>query len=223
MNIIMRTAAAALAAAVVLAALGGLATAEADRAAISHAVPFIFASGPGDFSEVGTPVEGARSQLVRHEGGVSMTFQTHGLAGGDAYTVWWVIFNDPSQCSAPGCDEDDLFVNPADPSQGIDPNGVGVWVGYAAGHVVGDSGRASFAAGLSAGDTSGTLLGTSAGLDDPFAAEVHLVLRRHGPALTGQALVEQITTFGGGCSTMTGGTDPAGFDCYDPQAAMHLP
>jgi len=35
--------------------------------------------------------------------------------------------------------------------------------------------------------------------------------------------MEQFTTFGGGCSTATGGTDPDGFDCFDAQAAMHLP
>ena len=223
MKITMRITAAALAAAVVLAGLGASTPAEADRATISSTVPFIFASGPGDFSDVGTPVEGAHSQLVRHEGGVSMTFRTTGLVRGDAYTVWWVIFNDPSQCSPPMCGEDDVFVDPSDPSQGIDPNGVGIWVGSAAGHVVGNSGRSSFAASLGVGDTSGQLLGTSAGLDDPFQAEVHLVLRRHGPALTGQALMEQFTTFGGGCSTATGGTDPDGFDCFDAQAAMHLP
>jgi len=38
---------------------------------------------------------------------------THVDTAADPYTLWWVIFNNPEDCSDP-CDEDDLFVREVD-------------------------------------------------------------------------------------------------------------
>jgi predicted small secreted protein len=162
----------------------------------------------------GSPVEGSRSTLVRNDAGVSMTLQTNQLVAGDAVTMWWVVFNDPSACSDGVCDEDDVLppgVNPA----------AQVGVLYAAGNVIGASGRGNFGARLGMGDDEGLLFGHP--LTAPRGAEVHLIVRSHGPAVPGM-IPEQIHSFGGGCSEATGGPPGAdGFDCYDPQFAVHKP
>ena len=127
----------------------------------------------------GMEVPGASSRLVRTDGGVSASLRTNGLPAGDAVTVWWVIFNNPDSCtSGEGgfrCGEGDLF----DPA-------VDVSVQYAGGHVVGN-GRYAVGAYLSEGDTSGCALAAfnlvCAGLIDSSVADVHLVVRSHGPAL----------------------------------------
>ena len=54
------------------------------------------------------------------------------------------------------------------------------------------------------------------GLLDAEKAEVHLVVRSHGPAVDG-AFDAQLSTFGGGCDPI----DVA--PCVDVQYAMHLP
>ena len=41
-------------------------------------------------------------------------------------------------------------------------------------------------------------------LTDPFGSEVAIALHSHGPALEGDALREQLTTFLGGCEVLTG-------------------
>ena len=167
--------------------------ASAAPAAAAHStVPVhVFPTGP--------VVPGASSTLVRSAGGVSIRLSTPGLAPG-AYSAWWVIFDDPSACVG-GCGLDDLNV-----ATGL----------YATGHVVGNNGKANFAAHLSVGDLSG--LDPSAppifagpGLLHPFDAEVHLVIRYHGPAIPGR-IPEQIGTFAGGCDV---------FACGNVLAAAH--
>jgi hypothetical protein len=166
--------------------------APADAAADSTVAVHVFPDGPD--------IPGASSTLVRSAGGVSIRLSIGGLAPG-AYTAWWVIFDDPSACVL-GCGLDDLGV-----ATGL----------YAAGHVVGNNGHATFAAHLSVGDLSG--LDPSAppifagpGLLDPFGAEVHLVVRYHGPAIPGR-IPEQTGTFAGGCDA---------FACGNVAAAAHL-
>jgi hypothetical protein len=130
-------------------------------------------------------------QLVRSNRGVSMNLQTTELDPGAAYTVWWVVFNNPEYCEGP-CNGPDLF-NP-------DVNGI---VLYAAGHVIGSDGIGNFAGHLAEGDTSGDsppaeFPGLDDGLVDASKAEIHLVLRTHGQPIPG-LVSEQIQTFLGGC------------------------
>lgn len=139
----------------------------------------------------------AVSKLVRNDHGVSMTIDTIDLLPG-AYTNWFVIFNDPSECAQVPC-------SPADgPSSVL----------FATGNVVDESGEGGFAAHLSVGDTSGALFGP--GLTDARGAEVHLVVRYHGPTVPA-LMPAQINSINGGCNA------PGLYDCVDLQAAIHVP
>lgn len=172
-----------------------------------------------DMSDVGD------AKLVRTNSGVSMTIKSsvegelmdfgvplgEEFTPGDATTNWWIIFNNPLNCSDVICGEDDVLDN----LFGGDPNDVMVDVIFATGHVAGSQWRA--AAHLNEGDTSGSLLPLfeldAIGLNDAMEAEIHLIVRSHGPAtnLTPDELSEAISSVGGGCGTNT---------CGDPQFAV---
>jgi hypothetical protein len=165
----------------------------------------------------GMEVPGASSQLVRTNKGISMSLRTNGLPAGDAVTVWWVIFNNPDACTTGEggfrCGEGDLF-NPA----------VEASVQNAGGHVVGN-GRYAVGSYLSEGDTSGCALAAfdllCTGLIDASVADVHLVVRSHGPALPA-FLPDQFKSFGGACGNEPeelGGGGPN--TCEDLQFAVH--
>lgn len=154
-----------------------------------------------DLSVTGT------STLVRNDSGVAMSLHTSGLTPGHAVTVWWVLFNNPDECTTGvpfRCGEPDLF----------DPD-VEASVLAATGHVIGASGSANFGAYLAEGDASECAFGADFlcgdGLQDARVADVHLVVRDHGPAIPG-VVPEQIHTFGGGCDVNA---------CADLQFAVH--
>ncbi len=107
------------------------------------------------------------ASLVRRDDGVSMTFRTTGLPAGEPVTIWWII---------------------------VDGSGV-VSGQFAAGHVVGNNGVASFAGSLAEGDTSGCFhpLFPCAGLSDAREQTVILLARTHGDKDPGR-LPEQIHT-----------------------------
>lgn len=169
-----------------------------------------------------TPV--GSSRLVRNDNGLSVSLATSGLASGSTATLWIVVFNLPENCSAPGCGEDDLF----DPSAMVD-------VMYTAGTVIGGSGKATLAGHRAEGDNSGSLFGAlglpSPGLIDARTAEVHFVVRSHGPKIPGM-VDDMIHTFNGGCQNPgppfpdplppeLGAPGPN--TCMDVQFAVHLP
>lgn len=131
--------------------------------------------------------DGASATLVRHNGGVAFTFHTANLNPGNAYTIWFVVINNPDACAASPCSGPDIILNPATESQ----------VTYGAGNIAGGSGLASFAGAFRAGPIAGWLPGGS--LDDPMTAEIHLVLNDHGPALA-EYLPSMIHSYRGGCS-----------------------
>lgn len=144
----------------------------------------------------GQLVYGAGSQLVRSDDGVFMTFHTQGLTPGTVATAWWVFFNDPKECLTSPCRVADLLTNPASQPSLL----------YAAGRVVGPDGALDLGSFRAVGDTSGgesfpPFPATNPGLLDPKGAEIHIVIRTHGPALLGNdaALTAQLTTFNGGC------------------------
>jgi len=147
-----------------------------------------------------TAVEGASSTLTRNANGVSFTLQTSDLPAGDAVTIWWVVFNHPEACAnGPGglrCGEPDLGVAAVEAS-----------VLYATGHVIGESGKASFGAHLDVGSTDGALFGP--GLLEPRTADIHLIVHDHGPAESGET-AEEIHTF-----------DVCNPTCTDLQGAPH--
>ncbi|MCK4977374.1 MAG: hypothetical protein KAS36_10635 [Anaerolineales bacterium] len=159
-------------------------------------------------------VPGASASLVRADGNVAMTLRTSELDQNAAYTIWWVVFNNPGDCSSP-CGEDDIFDGNGDLMNVDDGTfgtpGVNVSVVFATGHVVGKNGVGNFGAGLREGKTSGALFGP--GLVDAQGAEIHLIVRTHGELIPGM-VNEQISTFGGGCGVN---------DCVDPQFAVFVP
>lgn len=149
-----------------------------------------------DFSTVGT------SSLTRDASGVSMSLHTTRLSPDHAVTVWWVVFNHPEHCRTKldnpafpfRCGEPDLSNPDAHPS-----------VLYAAGHVIGGDGTASYRARLTAGDATG------AGLEPSQinSADIHLVLHDHGPA-DPSLMPDQIRSF-----------DVCNTTCVDVQASVH--
>jgi len=142
------------------------------------------------------------SRIVRTDNGINGNISVHlanelGSAKGLAITLWIVIFNNPENCAEPNmCGEPDLF-NPA-----VMPDVV-----YGGGNVVGSSERATMGFHYSAGNNSGSIAdlfgmptdnGDSFGLIYPRGAEVHYVIRLHGPR-DPAAMPAQIQSYGGGC------------------------
>lgn len=118
-------------------------------------------------------------------------------------TMWFAIFNNPDACTGGGpgvCTAADLR-NPAAQASLL----------YATGQRVRSPERVSFAAALGKASTIGVESGY--GLLDLTKAEIHLVLRTHGPMLAG-LLDQQATTFNGGCPPNS---------CGNLQFAVHRP
>jgi hypothetical protein len=171
-------------------------------------------------------VSGGSSTLARAKGGISASLQTSDLEPGNVYTMWWVIFNNPEKCEHPvpgitSCGEGDVFGEP------LGETPVKVSVQYAAGNIVGETGTANFGAYLQEGELPeqpGQLV-FGPGLINAKKAEVHLVVRDHGPVIP-EMEDAQLTTFGGAC---TAETDPTGVgpigrnECANVQFAAHIP
>lgn len=155
-------------------------------------------------------VANSSSVMIRNADGVAYTISTTGLLPGGAYTNWWVIFNEPQFCSPPGCGADDF------PQNGGNPN-AGASVLWATGRVVDANGQGNFASHLAAGGVSsapGQVLFGPALLNP--RAEIHIIVRSHGPASGDPNVLQlQLTTVAGGCSL----SNP----CQDQQFVLHLP
>ena len=178
-----------------------------------------------EWNEDGTSVTGAESTLVRMKHGIYATFKTTGLGPGEAYTIWWVIFNSPQNCSDGECGPDDIFLTDEDGEVVTNDEGAsiankigrevsGASILRATGSVIDDDGRAEFRAHLPLADT--TEAGFGPGLVNPMA-EIHLLSRTHGPVIAG-LLHEQLNTPWGGC--------PEGWPkdpCTNTQVAVHSP
>lgn len=165
------------------------------------------------------------STIVRTDSGISGTVSTSLSNEGGSYknfavTLWLVVFNNPDECATTPCGEPDLFLD-----------AVMADVLYGAGHVIGGSEEANFGVHLNEGDTSGSIL-SGYGLIDAREAEIHYVLRSHGPAIPDQ-VSEMIHTFDGGCIyNAPMGHPPPGVvgdlvfdegDCQDIQFAINQP
>lgn len=161
-------------------------------------------------------VEGATAQLTRTTSGASYSFRTTGLDAGHVVTMWWVIFNVPSECEHPvdeigaACGLEDLS-NPD----------VQASVMGGDGHIVGASGRSTHAGHLREGEISTyhpDFVG-SPGIIDAMEAEIHLVLRTHGPMIPGM-IDEMRSTFEAACTPeSSNGHGNGPNECADLQAA----
>lgn len=147
-----------------------------------------------------TEVDGASATIHRSNNGVTINVKTSDLTPGNAYTMWVVVFNDPGKC-IDGCNGPDLGMANGD-------------VMYGTGHVVGGNGKGNFSAHLSEGDVSGSVFPQpSLGLIDAQTAEIHIVVRDHGPKIPGM-VSEQISSISGGCGVNV---------CNDEQFAIFPP
>lgn len=132
-------------------------------------------------------VERATGQVTRNDDGIAFRLRTNSLTPGNAYTLWLVIVNHPEECAATPCTAPEIVGNEDTASQ----------ISFAAGNVVGESGRATFSGHVKEGPLDGWL--EDRALEDARGAEVHLVVNDHGPAL-GEHMPGMIRTYRGGCS-----------------------
>jgi hypothetical protein len=163
------------------------------------------------------------SRLLRTDDGVSVNIVTTKLRKGHAYTVWWIVFNDPSACVG-GCGEDDLGR--------LAVNATVIWatgdVPAQSGIGIGKKTADDFTAHLNEDELPKGggfgFPGDDDGLVDAKLAEIHMVVRSHGPAIK-RKVNAQITSFDGGCK----GPDVAPKipkkkgECADVQFAVHAP
>ena len=173
-----------------------------------------------------------KSNLHRYENYIRANFKAENLYPG-AYTIWWVIWNNPDECDLG--DFEDVCEEADFPLPGSEFNNVGVEVMYAGGLVVGKNGKGNFKGRLYAGDITPESMNTSFGfpsvgglaVGNTFGAEVHIVLRTHGPAVPG-LVNDQISSYAGGCDTpfailpFTTYPNEIG-QCADIAAAVFLP
>jgi hypothetical protein len=158
----------------------------------------VFAIGPGHTFIADVP--GSTSTFVRTPDGIGVNLQTSGLPAGHAVTMWALIFNDPNSCGVGGCHE----------SKGdLNIPGVQGSVYRVAGHVVGDTG--TFAGQVPVGDAENAVRGP--GLLDPYGAEIHLIVRDHGMAGTGDLLQHQFNNISPAFCNVA---------CADIQESIHL-
>ena len=113
------------------------------------------------------------------------------LVPGDAYSIWWVIFNFPRYCAEPyQCAGSDIMGSPKAKASAI-------WGG---GFVADEFGDANTSLGLVRGKTRReVLVGTDVGLINLRRAEIHVVVRTHGPAGIAGPVATQIGTANEAC------------------------
>ncbi len=141
---------------------------------------------------------------------VRAQISTQALQANTAYSVWWAIFNRPQFCREPyECAVGDLEVMGGDPR-------VRASVFWAGGFVSDDFGTANVNLTLTPGRTTRELFAKSKpyGLRNFKNAEIHAVLRTHGPTGIAGTVAEQIGTATLAC--------PEG-GCQNVFASIHAP
>lgn len=158
----------------------------------------------------------AGANLTRTDTSVSTFMYSVGIEPNHAYTAWWVVFNNPSACVG-GCGLDDVL---ATVGENANDNPADIGVFYASGKYANAIGAVGLGGTLREGDTSNCVpVG-----DGPFSvlcnplidaenAEIHVVVRDHGPMVPGQ-IAAQLGSFTGGCSVNT---------CVNVQSAIFNP
>ncbi len=129
--------------------------------------------------------------LLREVDGVELRFEMAGLDSNSAYTLWWIIFNNPVACShgaAPAlCGLGDLSV-PA-------VNGA---VRNAAAFISSPSGTGNTTGEMDVGAVAMGHAGFGQ-LNDSVGAEIHIVIQTHGRPLVG-SVAQQMTIPGAACN-----------------------
>lgn len=142
--------------------------------------------------------------VVRTQSGISAVVKSTDVPSGQAVTLWLIFFNNPEACDSTPCV---LFDPTAEFLGDLFNPATGADFHFVAGHVT-NGGKATFGAHLSVGDVAGSGFAEfglpPVALSNPYGAEVVLALHSHGPKLTGRALKEQISSYGGGCLVFLG-------------------
>lgn len=141
-------------------------------------------------------VDGATSLVrnFRHRM-IEAHISSNALEPNNAYSIWWAIFNRPQFCITPfECTTADLEISGGDPK-------VMASVFWAGGFVADGSGSANTSIRLTTGRTGRELFGQTRnyGLQNLTGAEVHVVLRTHGPAGEAGPVAKQIGTANEAC------------------------
>ena len=136
------------------------------------------------------------STLYRQVSGIFVDFEASGLEPNYAYTLWLVVWNNPENCAIPGeCAEEDFTI----------ADQVEVEALFGTGGISNTDGTATFTVVLEVGDDSGSInesifgLPAFGGLQNAMTAEIHPILRSHGPVIPGE-IANQISSFEGGCT-----------------------
>ena len=181
------------------------------------------------------PPPAGKTTLLRTRHGLLAKFKTTGLTAGHVVTLWIMFFDNPEACLTPGA---------CDPNVDIGRPGVRFDFHYAGARIV-NRRRTTFWGYLPVGEisTSGWAELVEIGAAPPFfvtpltnprGAQVTLALHSHGPAQSGSTLVEQLTSYLGGCQLPFLG-NAAGFaqsasdipaipgECSTIQLAFHMP
>ena len=130
--------------------------------------------------EFSLELSGGSSTLVRAQDGLAFQLGTTGLRPNAPYTVWWVAFNPGNECISStdpcSCTADSL-------RPGLDS------VFFAAGAMTDLLGTANFVGNIGYGEVPAGFdqvpFGGIFGVGIEPGAEIHFVIRDHGPALRG--------------------------------------
>jgi hypothetical protein len=138
--------------------------------------------------------------LLRDETSVELRAEFSGLDASATYTLWWIIFNNPEECTtgaAPAlCGEGDL--NPDRDGEGVNPVDRGVR--NASGFITSPGGTANTRARLKEGPSpTGPAMAGFGQLNDSVGAEIHIVVQSHGAPLVG-SVTGQMTVPDSGCN-----------------------
>lgn len=126
---------------------------------------------------------------------VRASVMTGALEPDFAYSIWWVVFNNPQYCATPyACTGGDLEINGGDPH-------IKASVFYGGGMLADGTGHATTELTLVPGRTTRELFAMSKdyGLRNLRKAEIHLVIRSHGLAGIAGPVSMQIGTANQAC------------------------
>jgi len=189
----------------------------ADNASVSHGMVVLLDDPPGPPPPDGLPtmvvgpVTNGASTMLRNRHGVTVSVNTSGLEPDAAHTIWFLVFNNPQFCVG----DEVLACNPGvGDLQNPDVEGSVFWGG---GRVTDAHGQLAIESTIFAGgETPGQHL-FGPGLINSQTADIHVIVRSHGPAEALEAAGEleaALTTVAGGCGVNA---------CADVQAVAHQP
>jgi hypothetical protein len=158
-------------------------------------IPVTWFEAPGHVP--GDAVLGAYAVQQRGYYSITVNLHTSGLTPGHQYTLWWVIFNNPSAC-VDGCGSDDLDNAIA---AGLNPAGIGV--DYGGSFVPPANGKVNLGARILENSVNGCetvapFANLCTPLIDAETAEAVVFLHDQGPVLSGVTF-NPATAFADGC------------------------